>query len=311
MRDLVAGVPLAEAVRDAAEAVGDDGFASIGSGFAAYGVVSAVKDVASDPLGSIFAAGFGWAIEHNPILRTALDAVSGDPDAIGSVTDAWRDEVATPLASVAQSVANAGESTSAGWSGDAGDAYRAATTELAGHTEALGTAARAAATGLSAAGTLVVEVRNYIRDELSTFLGWLAAGDAIAVASAAPTGGGSVATFINTAILRGAALGQKFAAVLRRLADKLERFTDRLGALGKAADALRRAAVKVDDSAARVIGRTSPEVISGRISGELVSRWSNAAPSLPTAREVAKDGGTIVAKAMGDAWKTWSGTAPA
>ncbi|KXO91239.1 hypothetical protein [Tsukamurella pseudospumae] len=311
MTGLVDGVPLAEAVRDAAEAVEEDGYLSVGAGLAAYGVVSAAKDVVEDPLGSIFAAGFGWAIEHNPILRTALDAVSGDPDAIESVTDAWKDEVATPLAKVAQSVVNAGESTSNGWAGEAGDAYRAATTELAGHSEALGTAARAAATGLSAAGTLVVEVRTYIRDELSTFLGWLTAGYAIAAASATPTGGGSVATFINTAILRGAALGQKFAGVLRRLADKLERFTDRLGALGKAADALRRAAVKVDDSAARVIGRTSPEVVSGRISGELVSRWSNAAPSLPTAGDVAKDGGTVVAKAVGDAWKTWSGTAPA
>ncbi|GAA1087834.1 WXG100-like domain-containing protein [Tsukamurella spumae] len=311
MTGLVDGVPLAEAVRDAANAIGEDGFGSIGSGFAAYGVVSAAKDVASDPIGSIFAAGFGWAIEHNPILRTALDAVTGDPDAIESVTDTWKDEVATPLATVAQSVSAAGESTSRGWVGEAGDAYRAATTELAGHSEALGTAARAAAAGLSAAGTLVVEVRTTIRDELSGFLGWLTAGAAIASAAATPTAGGSVATFINTAILRGAALGQKFAGLLRRLADKLERFTDRLGALGRAADALRRAAVTIDGSAARTVGRARPEAVSARISGELVSRWSNAAPSLPTAGEVGRAGGAVVAKSVGDAWKTWSGTAPA
>lgn len=308
MTGLIDGVPLAEAVRDAAEAVSEDGFFSISSGGAAFGLVTAAKDVVSDPLSSIFAAGFGWVIEHNPILRSALDAVSGDPDAIETVTDTWKDEVATPLATVARSVSDAAGATSTGWAGAAADAYRAATTELAGHSDALGTAARAAAAGLSAAGTLVVEVRNYIRDELSTFLGWLTAGSAIAAAAATPTAGGSVATFINTAILRGAALGQRFAGVLRRLADKLESFTERLGALGKAADALRRAAVKVDDTATRVIGRTSPDVVSGRISGELISRWSNSAPSMPTGGEAAKDGGIVVAKAMGDAWKTWSGT---
>ncbi len=308
MTGLIDGVPLAESVRDAAQAVSEDGFFSFSSGGAAFGVAGAVADVASDPLGSIFAAGFGWVIEHNPILRTALDAVSGNPDAIESVTTTWTDEVATPLATVAGSVSAAAQSTSEGWTGEAGEAYRTATTGLAGHSEALGLAARAAATGLSAAGTLVVEVRNYIRDELSSFLGWLAAGSAIASAASVPTAGGSVAAFINAGILRGAVLGQRFARVLRKLADKLESFTSRLGALGKAADALRRAAARIDGAAVRVTAATNSGVTAGRISSELIARWSDATPAMPTGVEAAKDAGIITAKAIGDGWKTWTGT---
>lgn len=309
MTGLIDGVPLAESVRDAAEAVGDGSW--IGFGGAAYGAVSAVGDVVADPIGAIGAAGFGWTIEHNPILRTALNAVSGNPDAIESVVTTWTDEVATPLAGVAGDVEQAGASTSAGFQGAAADAYRSATTELAGHSEALGTAARAAAVGLSTAGTLVVEVRNTIRDELSSYLGWLVAGYAIAAAASVPTMGGSVATFTNGAILRGAQLGQKFAGMLRTLSAKLESFAGRLGKLGEAAQALQRLAAKVDGAAVRAADLGTSGAGSARVMNGLVNRWFTAAPTVPTGKDIAVQAGTIGIKAAGDGWKTWSGTAPA
>lgn len=309
MTGLVEGVPLAESVRDAAEAVSDGSWAGLGG--ALFGAGSAVKDIAEDPIGAIGAAGFGWVFEHVPILRSALDAVSGNPEAIDAVCDTWADDVAKPLAGVATAVAEASSGTRDGWSGDAADAYRTATTTLAGHSEALGTAARAAATGLKVAGTFVIEVRNTIRDELSKFLGWMVAGYAVAAAASAPTAGGSIATFTNGVILRGAQLGQKFAGILRTLSSKLDSFAGSLGKLGDAADALRRAATRIDGASSRVGDLATSGAASGRVMNELVSRWSSATPTAPTVLGVGKDLGVAGVKAAGDGWKTWSGTTPA
>lgn len=308
MTNMVDGVPLAESVRDAADAVSDGSWTGMGG--AAFGVVSAVKDIAADPIGAIGAAGFGWVIEHVPILRSALDAVSGDPDAIDAVCDTWADNVATPLAGVATAVEEASAGTRSGWSGDAADAYRTATATMAGHSEALGTAARAASAGLRVAGTLVIEVRNTIRDELSKFLGWLAAGYAVAAAASAPTAGGSIAAFTNGAILRGAQLGQKFASMLQRLSSKLQSFAGRLGRLGDAAQALQRTAVRIDSAATRAADLGTSGVGSSRVMSELVSRWSSSSPTAPTLVAVGKDLGSTAIKAAGDGWKTWSGTKP-
>lgn len=303
--DLVDGIPAAEAVRDAAEAVSEGDWGGlIGSGIS---LGSSIADIGSDPIGSFFAAGFGWAIEHNPILRYALDAVSGDEEAIDAVCETWEEKVATPLAGVATAVAQASTSTTSGWQGEAADAYRAATTTLAGHSEALSTAASSAATGLRGAGTLVLEVRSFIRDELSSFLGWTVASYAVAAASSAPTFGASVATFINTTILRGAALGQRFSRTLTRLADRLDGWSDQLSVLGKAADALRRAATKVDGIAGSATRVANAGTVPSALTSHLINGVNNAAPSLPGGLDLAIAGTSSGFKVAGDMWKTSSG----
>ena len=201
--DAVAGVPLAEAVVDAAEAVVEDQSA-MGLLAAVVSIGSEVSSAVQDPIGTFFASGVGWVIEAIPALKSSLDAVSGNPDKIEDLSELWTEKVATPLAGVADAVRTASSATSSGWSGVDADAYRKATTALAEHSEALGTAARATATGLSIAGALVVEVRNFIRDELASLAVWAAASYAAATASSVPTGGASVVAATNSILLRGA-----------------------------------------------------------------------------------------------------------
>ena len=120
--------------------------------------------------------------------------------------------------------------------------------------------------------------------------------------------GGSLATFTNGAILRGAQLGQKFAGLLRTLSTKLESFAGRLGRLGEAA--LQRTAARVDGVAVRAADLGASGAGSARVMNGLVNRWFTAAPTTPTGRDIAVQAGTVGIKAAGDGWKTWSGTAP-
>ncbi|TWS18276.1 hypothetical protein FK529_16385 [Tsukamurella asaccharolytica] len=301
--DAVAGVPLAEAVVDAAEAVVEDQSA-MGLLAAVVSIGSEVSSAVQDPIGTFFSSGVGWVIEAIPALRSSLDAVSGNPDTIEDLRELWTEEVATPLAGVADAVRAASSATASGWTGADADAYRTATTALAEHSAALGTAARATATGVSIAGALVVEVRNFIRDELASLAVWAAANYAAAAASSVPTGGASVVAATNSILLRGATLAQKFAGVLRTLTTKLEALAAKFSALGTAARALRRAGTGIDGVAAAttravndgVVARTALELAGGSPVSSL--------------GEVGASAGTSGIKVLGDGWSAWSGTAP-
>lgn len=302
--DAVAGVPLAEAVVDAAEAVVEDQSA-MGLLAAVVSIGSEVSSAVQDPIGTFFASGVGWVIEAIPALKSSLDAVSGNPDKVEDLSEIWTEKVATPLAGVADAVRTASSATSSGWSGVDADAYRTATTALAEHSEALGTAARSTATGLSIAGALVVEVRNFIRDELASLAVWAAASYAAATATSIPTGGASVVAATNTILLRGAALAQRFAGVLRKLTTKLEGLADKFAALGTAARALRRTSTGIDNVAAA----TTRAVDDGVVVQTAFLLAGNS--PISSVGEVAVSAGTSGIKAMGDGWTTWTGTQPA
>ncbi|MCS3782120.1 WXG100-like domain-containing protein [Tsukamurella ocularis] len=302
--DAVAGIPLAEAVVDAAEAVVEDQSA-MGLLAAVVSIGSEVSSAVQDPIGTFFASGVGWVIEAIPALKSSLDAVSGDPDKIEDLSEVWTEKVATPLAGVADDVRTASSATSSGWSGVDADAYRTATTALAEHSEALGTAARAAATGLSIAGALVVEVRNFIRDELASLAAWAAASYAAATATSIPTGGASVVAATNTILLRGATLAQKFAGVLRKLTTQLEALADKVSALGTAARALKRAGTGIENVAAA----TTRAVDDGVVIRTAFHLAGNR--PISSVGEAAASAGASGIKAVGDGWTTWTGTQPA
>lgn len=308
MTGLLDGISLAEDIQDFAE--------NMSSGHEVIGLLSlagaggAVKDVLTDPVGAIAAAGFGWLFEHVPVLTSALNAVSGNPDAIDATCDTWRDQVAVPMQAVSNSLKEAAEGTESGWTGDPADAYRAATGGLAEHSKAMGMAADAVAVSLRLAGSLVIEVRNYIRDELSKLLGWLVGAAAIAAASAVPTAGSSVAAFTSTAIMRGASLGQKFAAMLRTLVSRIEKLASNLGKLGEMTDMLRKSATKLDGAAtaAAEVGNTGTGINRAIIA--LADKSANAVPGIPGREDLFKEAGKGSVKALGDVWKTGTVTAP-
>ncbi|MFC7752085.1 hypothetical protein [Tsukamurella soli] len=304
---LVDGIPLAEAVRDAAAAVSDGSWAGVAGG--GWGVIGAVGDLVADPVGTIAGAGFGWIFEHVPVLREALDKVSGDPNAVEALCTAWSDDVAGPLVGVAAAFANAVSGTEDAWTGPAADAYRAAGAELAGHVEAVADAARGAAAGVRMAGTLVLEVRTWIRDQLAQFAEWLAVGYAIAAASAVPTGGASVATWINGAVAKGARLAQRFTGRIDDLMRKFEALVGHLGRLGEAVRELRRTSGRVHAAVGRARVHGESGTATDVAAAGVVARHAAATPSLvEIAKDAGKSGALAVAKSMGDGWKTFAAT---
>lgn len=301
----IAGVPLAEAVFDAVESIGfgENAFNPVVAGTSIYSACDNAKDFLADPIGSFAASGVGWVIEHVPALKLSLDAVSGDEEAIERTTKTWTDQVAKPLGDVATAIRQAGSDTRDGWTGPDATEYREATARLAVNSEALSAGADAAAVALKGAGSLVIEVRNVIRDELSKLLVWTVATYAAGVAASAPTGGGSVVAATNMILLRASALGQRFAGMLRTLSTKLDDLAQRLSVLGKAAEALRRGATKLDGLATSVtdaVGRNAVANGSGSVASVLSGSLARVTPS--TATSVASDLGLGAVKATGDAW---------
>lgn len=303
----VAGVPIAESVVDLVSASADafDGEASGLNGFAAIvGIGTEVGSAVADPLGYFSAAGMGWVIEHVPPLRWSLDAVSGDPEAIKEVSEAWTETVGKPMAEVAGQVRDAASATTSGWSGPDADAYRKATASLSTISDVLGKAATRSASGLATAGALVVEVRNTIRDELAQLCTWGLAMMTVASAASVPTGGGSVVTAMNTILMRAGMLAQKFAALLRKLTTKLESLAEKFSALGTAAQALRRASTSIDGAGATVTSAVAD--------GATVRTALSLLDSGPVTTS-AKDWGVTVGSGMkvaGDNWKTTAATTP-
>lgn len=296
IEESISGVPLAEAVFDAGSAVVDgNGLGAVGG---AVDTVLKIDGVVTDPIGSFAAAGVGWVIEHIPVLKEALDAVSGDEEAINAVKTVWEQKVALPLDEVSKSVKEAGAATASGFTGVDADAYRTSTAKLAVETSALAYSAKSAATGISFAGAMVIEVRNWIRDELSKFLAWTLAKMAAAAAASVPTAGSSVVAATNSVLLQGAMLGQKFARMLQKLTSKLETLAGKLSSLGNATQALRRVSAGIDGVAARTTTALD--------NGAVINTAFRLAGDKPTFNigAAAVDLGIAEVKAAGDTWVT-------
>ncbi|MDF0528556.1 hypothetical protein P0W64_01860 [Tsukamurella sp. 8F] len=305
---LADGIPVVEAVEGAAGAVASgDWTGGVSAGMA---LSTAGSAAVADPVGTIVAGGWGWVFEHVPVLRDALDWLAGDAQAIEATCAAWSEQVAVPLGRAGESLADTVEGTRGIWTGDAADAYRDAGRRLAERLGSVAIAARAAAVGIRIAGTLVLETRNLIRDMLAEFAAWLSVTCAAAVASSVPTAGSSVATWMQIATARAAALGEKVTSKLAALAPRLEAFTSHVGTLARVTERLGRVAAGLEGAsgfARRVAAAPSP-------SAELATRLSRAASAVPTgaaAREaVAGAAPTAVVKAVGDGWKAASQSGP-
>ena len=127
-----------------------------------------------DPLGSLSAAGVGWAIEHVSFLREPLDAMLGDPPVIEARAQAWH-LFSRELGAQADEFEATVARETAGWVGEAADAYRVAAGRLR---DALASTAadadRVAGTVLDSAA-MVGTVRSLVRDMIADWVGRLVA----------------------------------------------------------------------------------------------------------------------------------------
>jgi uncharacterized protein YukE/cytoskeletal protein RodZ len=162
------GVPLMESVNDTSKAIQSGDWASGVLGVA--GTALDALSMAVDPFGAIFAAGVGWLIEHVGPLSDALDALTGNADEIKAHSETWKN-ISGELGKIATDMSNAVAQDTAGWLGEAGDAYRQRAADTANLITAAQGAADGASSGIGTAGEVVGAVRTLVRDIIAELVG--------------------------------------------------------------------------------------------------------------------------------------------
>jgi WXG100 family type VII secretion target len=186
-----------------------------------------------DPFAGLITAGVGWLIEHISFLKEPLDALAGNPDDINRVIDNYK-TAALEMHQVADDHESSLTGTQSTWTGEASDAYHASMDKLTGELRSMAAAMDGTAAIVGVSGTLVLMLRDQVRDWIASFVADLIEHALVAVATAAITLGSSVAVFIGTTVVRAAALGTKIATKLSKLLAAFARQSTRLAKLSEA-----------------------------------------------------------------------------
>jgi RHS repeat-associated protein len=168
----VTGIGIAESAQGLAHGVSNGDW--VEAGLSAAGVGLEVLSMVIDPLGTLASYGVSWLIEHVRPLKEALDWFAGDPPVIQSFSETWGN-VAAEVNAISQEFLNEAGSGTAGWTGQAGDAYRGHATEAADAIAAAGTLADGISAGVMIMGEVVAFVREFIRDMVGELVGRLIA----------------------------------------------------------------------------------------------------------------------------------------
>ncbi|BAL91105.1 hypothetical protein AMIS_58850 [Actinoplanes missouriensis 431] len=126
-----------------------------------------------DPLGSLMSWGVGWLLEHVEPLREALDHLAGDAAAVSAQSSQWQ-QVAALMSSAHAGYTARVQADTAGWSGEATEAYRAHAGEQLAAMQGIGVAAGGIASAVMGTGLLVALVREIVRDLIADFVATLA-----------------------------------------------------------------------------------------------------------------------------------------
>ncbi|GIF43044.1 WXG100 family type VII secretion target [Actinoplanes xinjiangensis] len=183
--------------------------------------------VAVDPLGSLFAWGVGWLMEHVKPLKDALDWLAGKPDEIAAHAATWRN-VAASATEAHQQYAAAVRMQTADWYGASGDAYRTHAGEQLAAVDGIATVTSALSYAVEGAGLLVGLVREIVRDLIAQFVATLAvrlpqwlAEAGVTLGLATPVVAAQVATLVAKWVNRIQHFIQALFSSLRRLNGKL------------------------------------------------------------------------------------------
>lgn len=241
------GIGIAESAADVKSGIESGSWVDIGLGVAGVGLEA--LSIVVDPLGSLLSAGLSWLIEHVKPLSDALDWLAGNADLVASHAATWKN-VAEAVACVRDDYTRDVANDTAGWQGQAGDAYRAA---AANTTEVLGGASTAAdgfGSAVEMAGVVVAVVREVVRDLIADLVGRLvswAAEVAFTLGLATPV---VVAQASAAAAKWAAKIGdilKKLARTISKLVPLLRRLGDVFGKVRKALDDLKAPARSGDE----------------------------------------------------------------
>lgn len=139
---------------------------------AALSGVSTVLDAAAtvaDPLGSLLAAGIGWAIDHLNPIKDWFDDVAGNPEAVAAKGESWGN-IAAGMDPLAQSWQSSLDHL-AWMSGDAISSYRAQADARIETLRQLKGSSEGAQEAMVVVASIVSFVHSFLRDVLSSLVG--------------------------------------------------------------------------------------------------------------------------------------------
>jgi RHS repeat-associated protein len=162
------GVSLLESAHDLNSAIQSGDWASVAMG--SVGTALDALSMAMDPFGAILAAGVGWLMEHIGPLKSALDALAGNPDQIKANSETWAN-IAKELGSIGDDLVSMANKDTASWTGQAGDAYRQRAADLSALLGSAKEGSEGASSGVKTAGEVVAAVRSLVRDIIAELVG--------------------------------------------------------------------------------------------------------------------------------------------
>jgi hypothetical protein len=275
----------------------------LGAGLGTVGTAMSALSLVADPLAGFLSAGIGWLIEHVSFLREPLDKLCGDPGAVQSESNTWKN-IKTEMDAIRAEYEQAVGKEVSSWKDPVGDAYRqhadGLKEELSGYAEAAG----GTSTAIMVGGVLVGVERGLIRDLITTFVSKMVERAIIALAASFFTFGGAAAVFIADAVAEGSILAGRIAS---KVADLLQKLTDlatkvknlgglvgKLGSvaqkwLGKQGQTLEKAATKhgqlagglksMSHQAGKGDVPTMPSSVSGKLDdlspGTVADKWKD------------------------------------
>ncbi|SFB61831.1 RHS repeat-associated core domain-containing protein [Amycolatopsis marina] len=234
------GIGIAESAVDLASGISDGSWVAVGLG--AVGVGLEVLSMVVDPIGTLASYGVSWLIEHVQPLKEALDWLAGDPPVIQSFSETWAN-VAAEVSAVAGDLGNEVNTGTAGWSGEAADAYRQASAEQADAIAGAATLSEGISVGVMIMGEVVAAVREIVRDLVAELVGKLitwALEAAGTLGFATPLIAVQATTAISKAISKISDLIRKLvktignvSPLIRRVIDKLDEIIQALAKLAR------------------------------------------------------------------------------
>lgn len=167
-RSALAGTGLLDSGVSLCTALGDKqwldaALSGIAVGFDVFATVS-------DPLGSLFAAGIGWIIDHLEPIKGWFDDLTGNPEEVFAFAGTWLN-VSYSLGVARFDFERDADTKMGDMTGPGVQAYRRQVKEEIDKLDFLRTASRSVSVGLEVAGTIVGFVHGLLRDALSQIAG--------------------------------------------------------------------------------------------------------------------------------------------
>lgn len=249
------GIGVAESAMDAFNGISNGDW--IGGGLGVLSLAGEIASAAIDPFGYLMSSVASFLMEHMQPLKDMLDSVAGDPPVIQSYSETWGN-VAKKLEDTQVEFSNAVKNGTAGWTGEAADAYRKQALEQAEAISGAATAASAISTVVMIFGEVVAFVREFIRQLIADAVGKL------------------ISWVMETVFSLGFGTPVVVAQAVTAIAEWAAKIADKLKALG---DAMRRASpllgklADVFEKIIKVFGK-----IAGKVTGLDVINTRNIKP---------------------------------